>query len=194
MSLEVNKSSIKLGDTSNSVKPIYTSEYLPVYSNPADIPAFCKITPDIPKPFELGKLSDLNTLCKFAFPPVFLTPPIYNEPPIIPEACESFTATISVEFNHPIKEFFFVVQRDEMINTNEWFNYSNLAQGQVAPQFVIDYMNTNAPGNRMDLISLAKLQLDGYDRFMDRVPEYFRLEQPYEHHTTTPVNSFIYNY
>jgi hypothetical protein len=26
------------------------------------------------------------------------------------------------------------------------------------------------------------------------VPQYFRLEQPYEHHTTTPVNSFIYNY
>ena len=25
-------------------------------------------------------------------------------------------------------------------------------------------------------------------------PEYFRLVQPLEHHTTTPVNSFIYNY
>jgi hypothetical protein len=46
----------------------------------------------------------------------------------------------------------------------------------------------------LDLISSAKLQLDGYDRFVARGPQYFRLEQPYEHHTSTPVNSFIYNY
>jgi hypothetical protein len=104
------------------------------------------------------------------------------------------TATISVEFNHPIKEFMFVVKRDEMINRNEWFNYSNLAIGEPIPALVAPYMNSNAPASRMDLIATAKLQLDGYDRFMARVPQYFRLEQPYEHHTTTPVNAFIYNY
>ena len=108
------------------------------------------------------------------------------------------TATISVEFNHPIKEFIFVVQRDEMANRNEWFNYSNLAINEPIPSTptynVQTYMNSNAPAGRMDLISSAKLQLDGYDRFVERVPQYFRLEQPYEHHTTTPVNSFIYNY
>ena len=108
------------------------------------------------------------------------------------------TATISVEFNHPIKEFIFVVQRDEMANRNEWFNYSNLAIDEPIPSTptydVQTYMNSNAPAGRMDLISAAKLQLDGYDRFAERVPQYFRLEQPYEHHTTTPVNSFIYNY
>jgi hypothetical protein len=104
------------------------------------------------------------------------------------------TATISVEFNHPIKEFIFVVQRDSMMNRNEWFNYSNLAIGQHTPSFVLPYLNSNAPAGRMDLIATAKLQLDGYDRFMERVPQYFRLEQPYGHHTTTPVNAFIYNY
>jgi hypothetical protein len=104
------------------------------------------------------------------------------------------TATISVEFNHPIKEFIFVVQRDAMMNRNEWFNYSNLAIGQSTPALVVPYLNSNAPAGRMDLIATAKLQLDGYDRFMERVPQYFRLEQPYDHHTTTPVNAFIYNY
>lgn len=108
------------------------------------------------------------------------------------------TATISVEFNHPIKEFMFVCQRDEMMNRNEWFNYSNLAIGEPIPSNgsynVANYMTTLAPSNRMDLIADAKLQLDGYDRFMARNPQYFRLEQPYDHHTTTPVNSFIYNY
>ena len=104
------------------------------------------------------------------------------------------TATISVEFNHPLKEFIFVVQRNEMMNRNEWFNYSNLAIGQPIPALVQPFMNSNAPAGRMDLIASAKLQLDGYDRFAVRGPQYFRLEQPYDHHTTTPVNSFIYNY
>jgi hypothetical protein len=104
------------------------------------------------------------------------------------------TATISVEFNHPIKEFMFVAKRDAMINRNEWFNYSNLAIGEKTPALVRPYLNSNTPCGRLDLISSAKLQLDGYDRFMDRVPQYFRLQQPYEHHTTTPVQSFIYNY
>jgi hypothetical protein len=104
------------------------------------------------------------------------------------------TATISVEFNHPLKEFFFVCRRDEMVNRNEWFNYSNLAINEVTPILVLPYVNSNAPAGRLDLIASAKLQLDGYDRFISRLPQYFRLQQPYDHHTTTPVNSFIYNY
>ena len=104
------------------------------------------------------------------------------------------TATISIEFNHPMKEFIFMAQRDAMMNRNEWFNYSNLAIDEPTPALVVPYLNSNAPAGRMDLISTAKLQLDGYDRFMARSAQYFRLEQPYDHHTTTPVNSFIYNY
>ena len=103
-------------------------------------------------------------------------------------------ATVPVEFNHPIKEFFFVVQRDAMENRNEWFNYSNLAIGEYTPALVMPYVNSNAPAGRLDLISTAKLQLDGYDRFMERTQQYFRLQQPFEHHTTTPANSFVYNY
>lgn len=104
------------------------------------------------------------------------------------------TITIPIEFNHPIKEFLFVVQRDSMENRNEWFNYSNLAIGENTPNAIMPYLNSNAPSARMDLITSAKLQLDGYDRFMERSPQYFRLVQPMEHHTSTPVNSFIYNY
>jgi hypothetical protein len=102
------------------------------------------------------------------------------------------TATISVEFNHPLKEFLIVVQRDEMINRNEKFNYSSLAIGEAVPAQVQNFLNFGQ--SRTDLIASAVLQLDGYDRFQARGPEYFRLVQPYDHHTTTPVNSFIYTY
>jgi hypothetical protein len=104
------------------------------------------------------------------------------------------SASIDIDFNHPIKEFFFTVQRDEMVNRNEWFNYSNLAIGEQTPILVLPYVNSNAPAGRLDMISSAKLQLDGYDRFAERNGQYFRLSQPYDHHTTTPVNSFIYDY
>lgn len=104
------------------------------------------------------------------------------------------TATISVEFNHPIKEFMFVVQKDTMTTRNEWFNYSNLAIGEITPTTILPYVNSNAPAGRLDLISSAVLQLDGFDRFASQDYRYFRLKQPYEHHTTTPVNAFIYNY
>jgi hypothetical protein len=107
------------------------------------------------------------------------------------------TATISVEFNHPLKEFMFICRRDEMINRNEWFNYSSLALEETASTEVTPFLNIpfNNPGGRTDLISAAKLQLDGYDRFPYRGPQYFRLQQPYDHHTSTPdPSSYIYNY
>lgn len=103
-------------------------------------------------------------------------------------------ATISLDFNHPVKEMFFMVQRDTMILRNEWFNYSNLAVGEVTGPSIFNYVNSTSAGGRLDMITSARLQLDGYDRFMDRAPQYFRLQQPYDHHTTTPVNSYIYNY
>jgi hypothetical protein len=105
------------------------------------------------------------------------------------------TATISIEFNHPLKEFFFVCQRDEMVNRNEWFNYSSLAINEPVPSYVQPYLNSfNNPYGRTDLIASAKLQLDGYDRFPSRLPAYFRIQQPYDHHTYTPVFDYIYNY
>ena len=125
----------------------------------------------------------------------YLIEQVQYTPPYSVTAQQSI-ATVSVEFNHPIKEFMFVVQRNEMANRNEWFNYSNLAIHEPVPSQgtynVQDYMNANEV--RMDLISNAKLLLDGYDRFEKRDPIYFRLQQPYEHHTSTPVQSYIYNY
>jgi hypothetical protein len=123
----------------------------------------------------------------------YLIEQVQYTPPYSLTAAQN-TATISVDFNHPIKEFFFMVQRDSMIYRNEWFNYSNLAIGEVTPAAVLPYVNSNAAAGRLDMITSARLQLDGYDRFMKRGPNYFRLQHPYEHHTATPVNSYIYNY
>lgn len=104
------------------------------------------------------------------------------------------TATVPVDFNQPVKEFIFMVQRESMIYRNEWFNYSNLAIGEPTPEVLLPYVPSNAAAGRLDMITEAKLLLDGYDRFPARPPNYFRLQQPFEHHTATPVNSYLYNY
>jgi hypothetical protein len=116
----------------------------------------------------------------------------YTPPYSIP--ANQTSATISVDFNHPIKEFLFVIRRDQMVNRNEWFNYSSLAVSESilpAPDAPTIGQNTSL---RTDLLASATLQLDGYDRFMSRTAPYFRIQQPYDHHTTTPVDAYIYNY
>jgi hypothetical protein len=99
---------------------------------------------------------------------------------------------IETDFNHPIKEFFFVARRDKMNQTHEYFNYSSLATYETLPAGLIPFFTPSQV--RTDLIATAKLQLDGYDRFQDRDAPYFRLVQPYEHHTFTPVERYIYCY
>ena len=90
------------------------------------------------------------------------------------------TASIDLEFNHPLRELLFVVQRDSMETYNEWFNYSSTSIQEV--------------GARRDILQQAVLQVDGYDRFEIRDAGYFRLVQPFQHHTSVPINNFIYSY
>ena len=93
------------------------------------------------------------------------------------------TATVSLEFNHPLRELVWVIQRDVMMSTNEWFNYS--------PVSSCDDTGGNA---NINMLQQALLQLDGYDRFEVRDAGYFRLVQPYQYHTNVPTDTFIYCY
>jgi hypothetical protein len=87
---------------------------------------------------------------------------------------------ISLDFNNPLKELIWVVQQDRMLQSNEWFNYTNRL---LIEQHVI--LN--------DQILDTILRIDGYDRFEVRDASYFRLVQPYQHHTRIP-DDYIYNY
>jgi hypothetical protein len=89
-------------------------------------------------------------------------------------------APTRLEFNHPCREFIWVLQRDIMSQYHEWFNFSSLATHEV--------------GTRKDLLASANIQLDGQDRFESRDAGYFRLVQPWQHHTCIPNDDFIYLY
>jgi Large eukaryotic DNA virus major capsid protein/Major capsid protein N-terminus len=171
------------------------------------------------------------------------------------ESITSSSNKIQLNFNHPVKELFWVVQRDSFVDcsTSSWlasvggaqpFNYSDdfstdgmitslLSQANGASAGVsgattvvavatqglgqADYQAATAYGaDSLDLagnnefdtgvnyllarvilesgvrcegknpIEVAKLQLNGQDRFSEREGSYFDRVQPYQHHSRTP--------
>jgi len=98
----------------------------------------------------------------------------------IPIAPGASSGSLRLEFNHPIRELYWYIQRDDMLRYHEYFNYSSLATYEV--------------GTRTDMMLNAVLQLDGFDRFQVRDAGYFRLVQPWQYHTVVPEDSFLYSY
>jgi hypothetical protein len=97
----------------------------------------------------------------------------------------SSSIKVPMEFNHPIRELYWVIQRSIAVDANQWFNYTNISIGERDSYVNQTYAN---------LINTAVLQLEGFDRFDMRKADYFRLVQPYQYHTVIPINDFIYSY
>jgi hypothetical protein len=98
----------------------------------------------------------------------------------IPIAPGASSGSLRLEFNHPIKELFWYIQRDDMVRYHEYFNYSSLGTFEI--------------GTRTDMLLNTVLQLDGFDRFQVRDAGYFRLVQPWQYHTVVPEDFFVYSY
>jgi len=113
----------------------------------------------------------------------------YTPPLAIP--INSRSATLPLQFNHPIKEFIWVLQRNVMVNRHEYFNWSSLGAYEIQMAHI---NGLSAPPPRTDLMVDAKFQLDGQDRFDARDPVFFRLVQPYQRHTSIPSDRYIYVY
>lgn len=91
------------------------------------------------------------------------------------------TVQIPMEFNNPIRELYWMIQRSASLAVNQHFNYTNYTIGETAPSF-------------QNPISTALLRIEGYDRFDIRIADYFRLAQPFQYHTVVPINDYVYSY
>ena len=98
----------------------------------------------------------------------------------LPISSGSTSATLRIEFNHPIRELFWYIQREDMTKFHEFFNYSSLGLFE--------------QGERKDILQDTVLQLDGFDRFQVRDAGYFRLVQPWQFHKIIPNNFYTYSY
>jgi hypothetical protein len=85
---------------------------------------------------------------------------------------------VPLDFNLPMKEIIWVSQLARYTEDNNLFNYTNT-------------MDPNAV--KTDPIEKAVILFNGTERFEERIGKYFRLVQPYNHHTRCPT-SFIYVY
>lgn len=92
-----------------------------------------------------------------------------------------------INYNHPVKELIWTVSREENFSMgtayNDWFNYSAALPG------------TPTPSDATDLMADALIRLNGHDRFSLRPQTYFRLVQPYQHHTRIPEKHiYVYSF
>jgi len=80
---------------------------------------------------------------------------------------------LSLNFNHPVIELIWAVRRKCQDQCNNWFNYSGI--------------------DNRDPVMTATLMLNNQTRFAPRSGAYFRLVQPYQHHSCIP-DCFVYVY
>lgn len=79
-------------------------------------------------------------------------------------------------FNHPVKEIFWLYRDNYHKNRNEWAIYT-----------------TRNGTNEEDPIVNAELLINGVERFSRRPSGYFRLVQPFRHHKSGPAD-YVYFY
>lgn len=92
------------------------------------------------------------------------------------EGFDSSNNRIRLNLNHPVKELVWVFNENSTLNsTNDMFNFASRKQS--------------------DVFKTAILQLNGHDRFYQREAPYFRLVQPYQHHTCVPKKPiYVYSF
>jgi hypothetical protein len=83
-----------------------------------------------------------------------------------------------VRFNLPIKELVWVIQRNDVALSQDYFNFSHA----VDPAIVRD-----------NILVSGQLVFNGTQRFSSRNGDYFRLTVPFQRHTRVP-NDFVYMY
>jgi hypothetical protein len=95
---------------------------------------------------------------------------------------ESVTSTsnkITMSFNHPVKELIWVVQDPSNIDCTSENN---------KPWCYADKQFNNP-------VAVAKVQLNGHDRFSEREGKYFNRVQPYQHHAASPATGInVYSF
>jgi hypothetical protein len=79
---------------------------------------------------------------------------------------------VILSLNHPVKELIWVVQNP---------SYVSCPAGESCVQ-PYNYSDSN----KKNPVAMAKLQLNGHDRFEEREGKYFNVVQPFQHHTASP--------
>ena len=118
------------------------------------------------------------------------------------ESISNVNSKIKLNFNHPVKELVWVVQKATNAEEKQWTNFSDLKDSSFTTGETADPLGVGMDGpvdlneltgfnlaapDGANCVDTAKLQLNGHDRFQERKGDYFNYVQPYQHHTNTPA-------
>ncbi len=128
------------------------------------------------------------------------------------ESTTTSNPRIKLSYNHPCKEIVWVVQPSANVASNtplgpQWFNFTDTVQDVLGAASTDPLSQAGAAGGavavRLDAVygsganpvSVAKIQLNGHDRFSERFGSYFNLVQPYQHHENVPAQGInVYSF
>ena len=85
---------------------------------------------------------------------------------------------IKFSFEHPVKELMWVIQPNQYLDTNS-------STGN-------NYLKFSSTSGK-DTFKTLRIQFNGGDRFSQRKSEYFRVVQPFQHHSGAPTK-YVYSY
>jgi len=95
-------------------------------------------------------------------------------------------------FNHPTKELIWVVLKEDSINNNQWFNWTdniNIEANKV--NSINGYAINDNPVKTANLTFSDCNKYYDHNRFQQRDGNYFNKVQPFQHHTNIPSSSGI---
>ena len=91
---------------------------------------------------------------------------------------EDTSGKYRLNFNHPVKELIWVVNKPLVKDPLNYY----------------EFLDENTPYTK-DIVKDVTLQLNGHDRFVTRPGSYFRLVQPFQHHTSIPDKRiYVYSF
>ena len=103
-------------------------------------------------------------------------------------AASSSSTQVDLNFNHPVKELVWVFVRADRATSG----YTTSVTGNQPLNFEA---KDNTDVVAVDHFSTATLKLNGHERFAPRNASYFRVVQPYQHHTSAPLrNVYVYSF
>ena len=105
-------------------------------------------------------------------------------------------ATTDLILQNPVKEMIWVMKRNDVDQTNNWFDY--IDSTYVDSREYIDSKNEcicEFYTKEKEILHNAKLIFNGIDRFETKDASYFNLVQPYQHHTVIPKTGvYVYSF
>lgn len=115
------------------------------------------------------------------------------------ESMSSSENKVKLSMNHPVKSLIWVVQNDEMVAAPDSSNsYVGNQHSNFSDTLADNDEDHTCPVSSQNPVTMAKVLLNGQDRFSMRQGSYFNLVQPYYHHSNIPrspgVNVYSFAY